>query len=270
MPPAPDSDRITAPALSLRTYLDPRPAELAAARPVRSAVNIPSPELATRTNELPPANLTVHIAGIEPWASEALHYCHSRNRPAALRHDWTWADAPEPQPGRLWHPSPFLAEVLAQLPPGAALDLACGTGRDAVYMASLGWRVTAVDALPDALDRARTLASRYHDAICPIEWLQLDLKRDPRPATWSGAFDLVTMVRFLHRPLLQQSAQLLRPGGSLVIEAFTTAHRMRPRQSLRRFVAPGELPSLIPGLHVMRHEEGGSEPDLARLWATRD
>ena len=49
---------------------------------------------------------------------------------------------------RNWEPEPLLVEAAEFLAPGRALDLACGTGRNALYLVSLGWRVTAVDRSP--------------------------------------------------------------------------------------------------------------------------
>ena len=62
---------------------------------------------------------------------------------------------------RLWSPSPFLERVLPSLPPGRALDLASGTGRAAVFLASLGHEVEAWDVDASALERAEAFAGRH-------------------------------------------------------------------------------------------------------------
>jgi SAM-dependent methyltransferase len=110
------------------------------------------------------------------------------------------------------------AAVAADLPPGRALDLGCGEGGDAVWLAEQGWDVVAVDISETALGRAREAASS-RGVSDRIEFVQLDLS-DGFP---DGTFDLVS-AQFLHsmvrldRPrILQQAAHAVRPGGLLVI-----------------------------------------------------
>ncbi len=113
-------------------------------------------------------------------------------------------------------PSPILVTELAPLRPGRALDLACGGGRNAVWLAENGWTVTAVDFSANALAVARQLAAE-HDA--EVDWVEADV-RSYRPAT--GAFDLV-LVSYLHLPaperraVLERAATALAPGGLLVV-----------------------------------------------------
>jgi 2-polyprenyl-3-methyl-5-hydroxy-6-metoxy-1,4-benzoquinol methylase len=77
-------------------------------------------------------------------------------------------------------PSRFLVAEVAGLPPGAALDLGCGAGRNAVWLAEQGWRVTAVDFSDVALRMARALADERRVAV---EWIEADaLVRAHRPA----------------------------------------------------------------------------------------
>ena len=87
----------------------------------------------------------------------------------------------------------------AGLRPGRALDLACGDGRNAIWLAASGWEVTAVDFSSVALDRA---AASAQAAGVAVNWEQHDLL-EWQPA--AGAFDLVTLV-FLHLPGAQRTA----------------------------------------------------------------
>ena len=96
-----------------------------------------------------------------------------------------------------------------------ALDLACGAGREAVYLAWAGYEVDAVDVLPDALARAQDLARRCGVRLSTI---QQDLKRSP--ALPAERYDMVIVFRFLHRPLLPAIGRSVAPGGFIVYEAF--------------------------------------------------
>jgi SAM-dependent methyltransferase len=111
-----------------------------------------------------------------------------------------------------------LAEIVAPLPAGRALDLGCGEGADAVWLAELGWQVVAVDISDTALARA-TAEAVTRGVADRIDFQQHDLSQ----SFPDGTFDLVS-AQFLHSKLpldrtaiLQRAAGALRPGGALVI-----------------------------------------------------
>ncbi|WP_319451958.1 MULTISPECIES: class I SAM-dependent methyltransferase [unclassified Mycobacterium] len=111
-----------------------------------------------------------------------------------------------------------LASVVGELPPGRALDLGCGEGGDAVWLAERGWHVVAVDVSETALERAGAEA-RARGVSDRIDFQQHDLS-DSFPA---GSFDLAS-AQFLHstvrleRPqILRNAASAVAPGGLLVI-----------------------------------------------------
>lgn len=113
-------------------------------------------------------------------------------------------------------PSRFLVAEVAGLRPGTALDLACGAGRNAVWLAAQGWRVTAVDFSGVALRMARGLAA---DRGVEVDWIEADV------ATWvppARAYDLVC-VFYLQLPAaerrtaLARAADAVRPGGTLLV-----------------------------------------------------
>jgi SAM-dependent methyltransferase len=121
---------------------------------------------------------------------------------------------------RLWSGQPnvqFVAQV-ADLSPGEALDAACGEGADAIWLASRGWTVTAVDVSAVALDRAAGHAASL-DVAERVTWRREDLLTwDPGPER----FDLVS-AQFVHLPgpllesLHTRLAAAVRPGGTLLI-----------------------------------------------------
>ena len=120
-------------------------------------------------------------------------------------------------------PNRFVADVLgARAPAGRALDLACGEGRNAIWLARRGWMVTAVDFSAVAIERGRRLAKS--DGV-EVEWVRADATRyDPEP----GAFALV-LVSYLQLPaagrrrVLERAASALAPGGGL----FMIGHARR-------------------------------------------
>ena len=122
--------------------------------------------------------------------------------------------------GEIRTPNPLLVREVEALPPGTVLDLGCGLGGDAIWLAGRGWRVTAVDVSPTALRRA---AAHAEDAGVAerISWVQHELSR----SFPTGAFDLVS-AHFLHSPvardgereaILRRAARAVAPGGRLLI-----------------------------------------------------
>lgn len=176
-------------------------------------------------------------------------------------------------PYRLWEPNAFMLKVLPDLHRGRALDLGCGSGRDAVALAGTGFEVLACDRLPEALEMGRQLAARYlvgpADSQVPNRWLNRDLEADGLP---TGRYDLIVSFRYLHRPILESIADSLEPGGSLLVETFTEVHRERygKPSSDAHILRLGELPELVPGLEVRGFEEAWhGKAHTARIWAVR-
>jgi SAM-dependent methyltransferase len=117
-------------------------------------------------------------------------------------------------------PNRWVVQECAGLPPGRALDLASGEGRNSVWLAARGWSVTAVDFSAVALDRARRLAEAQPvEAAGRMELVQADvLNYQPEP----GGFDLA-LVAYLQLPaeqrtqVLRRAADALAPGGTLLV-----------------------------------------------------
>lgn len=123
---------------------------------------------------------------------------------------------------RVWSGSPNvrLVEQAADLRPGRALDVACGEGADAIWLAEQGWEVTAVDVSPVALGKVREHAASRGVPVTTATW---DALGDAVPGA-AGGFDLVT-VSFLHVPVedfahtYRRIAAAVAPGGRLLVTA---------------------------------------------------
>lgn len=116
-----------------------------------------------------------------------------------------------------WLPNSLLHAHLSNLVPAKkhALDLGCGGGRDAIYLAQHGWQVTAIDQQQRVLQCAQQLAAQHQ---VNVTWLEADL-RDPA-ALPSEDFDLIMMVRFLDRDLFAFMRRHCRPEGYILIQTF--------------------------------------------------
>ena len=125
----------------------------------------------------------------------------------------------------VWRADPNQAVVaeLQAVKPGRALDVGCGEGRDAVWLAERGWKVTAVDFSAVAIEKARALAQIR---LVAIRWIVADLGEWPvKPAS----FDLV-LLAYVHvaraeRPALHRAmAEAVAPGGTLLVVAHDTTN----------------------------------------------
>ncbi|GAA4803500.1 bifunctional NAD(P)/FAD-dependent oxidoreductase/class I SAM-dependent methyltransferase [Tomitella cavernea] len=119
--------------------------------------------------------------------------------------------------GRMWsgRPNAVVVDELSDLQPGSAFDAGAGEGGDALWLAEHGWKVTAADLSPVALERAEDSAAQLG---VTVDWRRLDLTRDPVP----GSYDLVA-ASYLHLPadrrtrLFFRLAAAVAPGGTLLI-----------------------------------------------------
>ena len=158
----------------------------------------------------------------------------------------------------LWtaEPNRFLVAETSELPPGRALDLACGEGRNAVWLAERGWEVTGVDFADVGLEKARGLAAaRGVDAI----WVHADLLEYEPPRE---AFDLVATL-YLQLPaderrrVLRAAAAAVAPGGTLLVVAHDRSnleHGHGGPQDASVLATPEEVAGDLDGLEVERAE----------------
>lgn len=165
----------------------------------------------------------------------------------------------------LWglEPNRFVREQCERLPVGEAVDLACGEGRNAVWLARLGWRVTGVDYSAVAIDRARALTAKQPRATAArLGWRVEDVTAlELRPAS----LDLV-VASYVHLPaphrdaMLVAAAQALRPNGHLVVvghDRRNLAEGVSGPQDVELLYDPAQLRALLT-------DPGGLRVELAR------
>jgi tellurite methyltransferase len=155
-------------------------------------------------------------------------------------------------------PSPLLVQVADLLPPGRALDLACGHGRNSLYLASLGWRITAVDSSPAAI---RLLSERAHGL--EIDARVADLETGDFPIA-PDAYDLICDFYYLQRDLFPRIREGVRPGGTFAgaIHLPDPSPGAAPHNPAF-LLQPGELRSEFAGWKILFYSEA-REPERSR------
>ncbi|HEX7153524.1 MAG TPA: class I SAM-dependent methyltransferase [Thermoanaerobaculia bacterium] len=153
----------------------------------------------------------------------------------------------------LREPERLLVEAVRGVKPGRALDLACGTGRNAIWLARNGWDVVALDGSPEALRIVRELAG-----VTAIETRLHDLEAEPLPFD-DATFDLAVLTFFLHRPLFDEIRRVLRPGGLAVAVIRTSG--INPAFC----VEPGELAARFADWEVLQ----AKDEDVAEMVARK-
>jgi len=134
-------------------------------------------------------------------------------------------------------PNPRLVTHLTgRIKPGmVALDLACGPGRNSLWLAAQGAVVQAWDISSKALAQLRAEAERQ--GLTSIQTREVDLELTALP---TQAFDLIVVAHFLHRPLLLPLLDSLRPGGLLFLDTFLDSDK-RSQVTPTYKLDPGEL-----------------------------
>jgi SAM-dependent methyltransferase len=152
-------------------------------------------------------------------------------------------------------PNRTVAEEVQDLPPGSALDLGAGEGRNAVWLAEQGWTVTAVDFSPIGLEKAQQVAQRRGVLIETVAADVLDYRA-------AKEFDLVVLA-YLQLPLTQltevlgHAASALTSGGTLLLVAHDRSNLVDGvggPQDPAVLQTPEEVAAALPGLRVERAE----------------
>lgn len=146
-------------------------------------------------------------------------------------------------------PSAWVTRWVADLPAGASvLDVACGSGRHARWLAARGLRVTGIDRDAAALGGLAGIA----------ETIVADIEGGPWPLPSGATFDAVVVTNYLHRPLWPHLLAAVAPGGRLIYETFAVGNETVGKPSNPAFLlVPGELLEAVRGqLRVIGYEDG--------------
>jgi tellurite methyltransferase len=154
-------------------------------------------------------------------------------------------------------PTPLLVETAARLAPGKALDLACGAGRNALWLAEHGWEVTAVDGAAAAIEILRTRAT---ERGLKINTIVADLEKDEfeiEPSRW----DLIAMCYYLQRNLFEPAKRGVAPGGILI----SIVHVNEPGEADGpSHLRPGELEQYFADWEILHLFEGNANDSAHR------
>ncbi|MDX9990043.1 methyltransferase domain-containing protein [Thiothrix unzii] len=232
----------------------------------RSACCIPAAELAGRMHELPKTSVPLQLYGTSADLLTASEFLAAKGYQVTQQNLWTpaleialkvsqqWESGVQSQ--RLWEPAlllvRFVHEFMPQfkLQPGQGLDIGCGAGRDAVYLAMHGWQMTGIDYLPGALQRARQLATSQQVALNTLA-VDLETGKDPFTAFTTGQFELICVARYLHRPLFPWIKRILKPGGMLIYQTFMQgAEQFGSPRNPNFLLKPNELAQIFAGSEI--------------------
>jgi tellurite methyltransferase len=146
-------------------------------------------------------------------------------------------------------PTPLLAATASKFAPGKALDLACGAGRNALWLAEHGWNVTAIDGASEAIEILQTRAA---ERSLKINAIVADLEKgdfEIEPSRW----DFIAICYYLQRNLFEPAERGVVPGGVLL----SIVHIMEPGEEESPFrLRPGELKKYFAGWEILHYHEG--------------
>lgn len=186
---------------------------------------------------------TLLLAGLTLGLQVVAGQATTPRSPEAELARWDRMFAAEPTHIR-WEPNRFLTEVASTLKPGEAIDVGMGSGRNALYLARSGWRVTGVDTSGVGVERARERAGANKLSLVAVQSDMFTFDYG------TGTYDLVLfMYMGPVGDLGERLVRALKPGGHLLIEHFAGGFES------------GSLPNIFTGLEVLRYSEDEDFPD---------
>ena len=153
----------------------------------------------------------------------------------------------------------FLPDLLPTLPPGPVLDLACGSGRNGLYLLANDLPVVFADADPAALETVAAQLADRHRRVQRRQarlW-QVDLERADLDPLAAETFAAIIVFRYLHRPLFPAIRRAVAGGGLVIYESFTCQQARYGRPKNPDFLLqPGELRAQFDGWQILHSFEG--------------
>jgi len=164
------------------------------------------------------------------------------------RDKWNQRYAEDSQ--RKGNPVTLLEDWLPELRLGKALDVACGAGRNSLFLAHAGFDVDAIDISHEGIKRAsQTAEAQGFD----INWIEHDLDQ---PFAFDDDYDLIVVMWYVNLPLITQLCQCLAPGGFILCEEHLVTEEAVIGPGNPNFrVLPGALREAVSGLEVLHYQE---------------
>ncbi|NWF73834.1 MAG: dihydroneopterin aldolase [Nitrospirae bacterium] len=184
----------------------------------------------------PPLKHVTNSVGVQLERSRLLHHIQD----------------PGPTPAR------FLTQQLHRLPKGKALDVAAGSGRNALYLAAQGFHVDAIDRDEETMTKLAATAKQHNLPNLTARTIDLERATDERPEFPQHEYDVIIVFFYLHRALFPALIESLKPNGVLLYETFLIDNYLR-RHHPRRWefcLAHNELLRLTSTLRVLSYDEG--------------
>jgi len=233
--------------------------------------NFPAEEIADRLHELPMRNRPIRLLGSEQQIACTRQFLQQKNYTISseiviteqkilqLKEKGLIESGRDSK--RLWQPAKVIKQFAqlhknqhetrgvnsdcqkqTEVPNMKALDLACGSGRDSVYLSTMGWQMTSVDYSASSLEKTSLLAERLGQNIETINW-DIEKRLDELIAL-NWRFDALVIIRYLHRPLLQKLQQMINKQGFIVYQTFLKGcEKFGSPKNPRFLLQPGELAS---------------------------
>lgn len=258
---------------TVQAVIDCRPIDAFIRGHISGACSIPFNECFERMHELPKRDMPLTLYGDEMHLHCAATFLHEKgyhiqhqqvysdeliNR-LKLQGNWDTGNSTS----RCWRPSELVEVFVEQFaspikaPQAVGLDIACGAGRDMVYLAINGFTMHGIDYQQEALQRTQRLAKSHQVSVFSY---QEDVEKTCKPfeqlhtAGLSG-FDLINVGRYLHRPLLAHLSALLNPGGFLLYQTFMQGcEKISRPKNPNYLLREGELKDTFSDLLTLRND----------------
>ena len=249
-----------------RPCLDLRSSEEFGAQHICNSTSLPWSRLPNSMHELPDKHQELQLIGSNEMLNDAEAFLIEKGYQVERKIEsttafWQWAEKQDIVDSGckslpLWRANPLLIDNIDLIEKSThgrrALDFASGAGRDAVFLANRGWDVTALDIKEDALGRCRTLADSMS---CAIDTLQADMESGEDHLA-DQTFDLIVVMRYLHRPYLPELFHHLNPGGILCYSTFMVGcEQFGSPRNPNYLLRPNELAETFPQMKLLVNEE---------------
>ena len=154
--------------------------------------------------------------------------------------------------------SPFLLKFAQRIPRGQVLDLACGSGQHALYLAKLGYEVVGLDRNTEALDTLTQTARDHHLSNLRVRVFDLEKDSGDPPSLGESEYAGIIVFYYLYRPIIPNIIKALKLGGILIYETFhMDNHRQYNHPRRKEFcLEANELLRLTSKMRILHYEEG--------------